>query len=1060
MAEQTSRLAIILDSLGAQKSSESLASALGRLTQQGERASDSTDNLSVSFKRLATSAAGALSIGVVVKTVDEWGQVAARIKNALKSVEGDIKNYSMLQERFLEISNRNGKNIADTQLLYIGAATSMQELGYSTTQTVDYIESLSSSMTANASSVNEVLSMQNALNKAMVAGKVAGENWNSIMNATPTLLGDIAKELEKQNGGIKVTEMEVKKLAADGKISFKLFADAVMAAKDANNALADSMDNTVADGFTRVTNSAKAYYGEMNQNLGITRSISAGLAILSDNFGSVSTVLTGIIGIGAARYFGGLSTSIFLTTKDVISNTAATYANAAAQSRLAAAASLAKGALGLVGGPAGAAMLAAGAIFYFYQKAEQAKEEAMALADKVDQLRGSFNKLNTTQLKGVIADSADSLEILNDELEASNNLIAGRELEYKKIETSLIHFGNREQDLAKKRREIDQQRRVSADLEAKIANVTRLSADAVNELNSRLSEGKAIFEASTAKGNSLAQTVGLMAAKFREAADAKAALDNQMSSKPLDSSDAAAYLKQLEQQNELLNIQDLRKRAIRKALMDAEKNGASPGQIASIEAAAGKYFDLSKAESDRLKLLNKTSTYSESAAQKRLSNLQEQNAALKLQSEISDKLGTQQQALVKWNQEIKDIEDKQAKGKLTTDQKSLLANKALITAELERAAEYEKIIQRKEAEVKIAAYNKQLMEETAQAQRAYNIELQGAGIGNLARSRLQERLRLEEEYQKKHAALTAQYNDASSGITQEMYEKETQIIKGELDKRILMMQGYHAEQDSLRQNWQIGAQEALRNYIDSSKDYSQQANDIITNNLNTLTDGLSNSFTNMLTGTQSFTESLRNMSADLAKSIINDLIKIAIQAAITNSLTGFFGGGSGGSVSIFNAGLKGLGFANGGLVEGFAGGGYTGKGGKYDPRGVVHAGEFVFTKEATEKIGVPNLYKMMNTGSIPMDALKNDQYAMKNIHPANQTTNNSNEESNTQIIHVNPAPITVNGNPDDRTIAQLQATQKQAVKQAINEMTDQLERARGKFGKTMHGLYPNRKLKN
>ena len=44
---------------------------------------------------------------------------------------------------------------------------------------------------------------------------------------------------------------------------------------------------------------------------------------------------------------------------------------------------------------------------------------------------------------------------------------------------------------------------------------------------------------------------------------------------------------------------------------------------------------------------------------------------------------------------------------------------------------------------------------------------------------------------------------------------------------------------------------------------------------------------------------------------------------------------------------------------GFAGGGYTGDGGKYQPAGTVHRGEFVFTKEATSRIGVKNLYALM-----------------------------------------------------------------------------------------------------
>lgn len=37
----------------------------------------------------------------------------------------------------------------------------------------------------------------------------------------------------------------------------------------------------------------------------------------------------------------------------------------------------------------------------------------------------------------------------------------------------------------------------------------------------------------------------------------------------------------------------------------------------------------------------------------------------------------------------------------------------------------------------------------------------------------------------------------------------------------------------------------------------------------------------------------------------------------------------------------------------------TGDGGKYEPAGIVHRGEFVMTKEATDRIGVENLYAMM-----------------------------------------------------------------------------------------------------
>jgi murein DD-endopeptidase MepM/ murein hydrolase activator NlpD len=46
------------------------------------------------------------------------------------------------------------------------------------------------------------------------------------------------------------------------------------------------------------------------------------------------------------------------------------------------------------------------------------------------------------------------------------------------------------------------------------------------------------------------------------------------------------------------------------------------------------------------------------------------------------------------------------------------------------------------------------------------------------------------------------------------------------------------------------------------------------------------------------------------------------------------------------------------LPAGFADGGYTGDGAKYQPAGIVHAGEYVFTKEQTRRAGVGNLAAM------------------------------------------------------------------------------------------------------
>ncbi|UKA59154.1 peptidoglycan DD-metalloendopeptidase family protein [Arthrobacter sp. FW306-2-2C-D06B] len=49
------------------------------------------------------------------------------------------------------------------------------------------------------------------------------------------------------------------------------------------------------------------------------------------------------------------------------------------------------------------------------------------------------------------------------------------------------------------------------------------------------------------------------------------------------------------------------------------------------------------------------------------------------------------------------------------------------------------------------------------------------------------------------------------------------------------------------------------------------------------------------------------------------------------------------------------------LPKGFMNGGYTGDGAKDEPAGIVHGGEFVFTKEQTRRAGVRNLYALADS---------------------------------------------------------------------------------------------------
>jgi hypothetical protein len=98
-----------------------------------------------------------------------------------------------------------------------------------------------------------------------------------------------------------------------------------------------------------------------------------------------------------------------------------------------------------------------------------------------------------------------------------------------------------------------------------------------------------------------------------------------------------------------------------------------------------------------------------------------------------------------------------------------------------------------------------------------------------------------------------------------------------------------------------------------------------------------------------------NKALALAAASINTYLSVT--AALANSAPPPLGIGpiasSLAAAANLAAGLKAI-----SKIAGFAKGGYTGDGGKYEPAGVVHRGEFVFNKEATKRIGVDNLERL------------------------------------------------------------------------------------------------------
>lgn len=397
------------------------------------------------------------------------------------------------------------------------------------------------------------------------------------------------------------------------------------------------------------------------------------------------------------------------------------------------------------------------------------------------------------------------------------------------------------------------------------------------------------------------------------------------------------------------NMSDQAKLA--KDIADARKLGVEAGrsqaeidkEVANLQAR----YDKSQA---------KPKAYTEDAGMKALDQARQQYAVLQQQSALIgaqkgevDKLGAAGQALVKWEQELADIKGKKT---LTADQKSLVANQELITAQLKKNAALERENQLKKISTeetrKLLAFQENLNSQLAKAQTGLDNSLSGMGMGDQQRARLQDQLSIQQQYQTQMDNLLQQRNEGR--ISQSLYEQESEALRQALERRLAMQGQYYVEVDRMQSDWSVGASSAFQTYAEQAANVAGQTRELFTS-----------AFSNMEDAVVNFVKTGRLSFKDFANGVIEDLIRIQARQAAAGFLSTAFSFMSGGSAAVGQGTMTGTSETISRV--GFSSGGYTGDGGKFEPKGVVHGGEFVVRKEVVSQPGAREFLERMNANS-------------------------------------------------------------------------------------------------
>ncbi|MDP0124880.1 tape measure protein [Glaesserella parasuis] len=500
-------LAIKVTTSGADKS----ARDLNNVERAAKRTETATEQLNKCFGRL--QALLALSgIGGGISHLLALADKMQSLRNQVQFVTSSMTEMNQVQKELFEIAQRTRGSLEATTTLYTRSARALKDYGYAQKDILQFTETMNKAMAVGGVSAEAQASALFQLSQALGSGQLQGDEFKTIAESAPIILDVLAEYMGKSRAEVKKLASEgqlTSKLIFDAfngsteKINQKFeqmpisFGGAMQQMENAFMKFVDEQNRTL--GITENLATGISFLAQNFEYLaGVLLAIAAGngakfistlvlARVETHRQAQASLIAAKATQTQAAAELAAAQAKMNLLNSEMqlvrtkkaraaieakmaqqaqvitglINAEAAAMNNLAAASQRASIASsaaagaknLLSGALGLIGGPAGAATIAAGALFYFTQKAQEAKEAALDTESANNRLKESYDGLSESALTLKIIEQTQAMENYSKQ-------ISKVRAEISQIQTSAWQFGlelseSSKQDLEKLNAELE-----------------------------------------------------------------------------------------------------------------------------------------------------------------------------------------------------------------------------------------------------------------------------------------------------------------------------------------------------------------------------------------------------------------------------------------------------------------------------------------------------------------------------------------------------------------------------------------------------------------------------
>lgn len=267
------------------------------ITRQARENSKALDNV---FKELGNKASASLAaIGAAVGTKELIGLSNAwtTLSNKVAAVSQSTGMQARSMSDLVKGADEARSGIEAYTDLYAKLMRSASGVAKNEEEIARATNIVSKAFVAGGAAASEQAAAVLQLGQALASGNLQGDELRSIRENAPLLAEAIAKEFNTTIGGLK-------DLGAEGKLTTDRVFKAILEAGNSIEQQFAATSATMADGFTRIRNALVEFVGIGGQASGVSQSITKGLMLIADNFDKVADAGMIVVGVLAGQLVG------------------------------------------------------------------------------------------------------------------------------------------------------------------------------------------------------------------------------------------------------------------------------------------------------------------------------------------------------------------------------------------------------------------------------------------------------------------------------------------------------------------------------------------------------------------------------------------------------------------------------------------------------------------------------------------------------------------------------------------------------------------------------------